>query len=416
MCFTRRRIPHIPQARIAGTVIPFRTTHRFLGLVLDGPRLTWRPHVHSLKASCLPRLDLMRALAGVKWGASRATLLRFYRIFIRSRIEYGCEVYGSASSSLLHHLEVVQNTALRIALGAFKSSPVTALLAESGLPSLDHKRRTLTVTTFHKLTASPHHSLHTLLSQHRPAPLPAPPLLRPHSPFITRALSFYATLSVSPPSFHPIAFLSPRGPWFSFSSFVSVSLPAPWTKADCPDRGRTLFLSLFHSVYRDYTSIFTDGSCVPSPASTSAAFYVPSLQVTTTWRLHPKVTILGAELFAIREGLAFALSSLPPHVPLALFTDSLTALRLLSAPRPRTHLSLCFAIHTLLLRLSSGGRLVRLQWVPSHVGISGNAIADRAANLAHSQLHPVAAPPDHSDTLSPPTADMRCPLAGPPDG
>ncbi len=69
----------------------------------------------------------MRALAGVKWGASRATLLHFYRAYIRSKIDYGCEVYGSASPTLLKQLEVVQNTALRIALGGFRSSPILAL-------------------------------------------------------------------------------------------------------------------------------------------------------------------------------------------------------------------------------------------------------------------------------------------------
>ena len=118
------------------------------------------------------------ALAGVKWGASRATLLHFYLAYIRSKIDYGCEVYGSASPALLQHLEVVQNTALRIALGAFRSSPIRALQAEAGLHSLDHRRNTRTLIAFHKTTSSPS-SLHTVLSQHQQLPLPAP-----HKPFL----------------------------------------------------------------------------------------------------------------------------------------------------------------------------------------------------------------------------------------
>ncbi|XP_050706946.1 uncharacterized protein LOC126992319 [Eriocheir sinensis] len=387
MCFTRRRIPAIPQAHLTGTVIPFRTTHRFLGLVLDDPRLTWRHHISDLRISCLPRLNLMRALAGVKWGADRVTLLHFYRAYIRSKIDYGCEVYGSASPTLLLQLQVVQNTALRIALGAFRSSPTLALQAEAGIPSLDHRRNTKTVTTFHRITSSPHSSLHTVLSQHRPDPLPAPQAFRAHTPFITRALSIYTSLSVTPPPFSPLAHLSPLGPWFPFPSFISLDLQSPWTKADCPHQGKALFLSLLSTKYKNTFFIFTDGSHIPSPPSTSAAVYLPALHTSTNWKLHPHTTILTAA------------TTLPPHQPVSLFTDSLTSLQLISTHKPHTHHTLCFAIHSLLAQLTSGGRRVHLQWVPSHSGIVGNTVADQAANLAHSHPQPIHRPPDHSDVL-----------------
>ena len=43
---------------------------------------------------------------------------------------------------------------------------------------------------------------------------------------------------------------------------------------------------------------------------------------------------------------------------------------------------------------------MHLQWVPSHVGVVGNTVADRAANLAHSHPHPINSPPDHTDLLT----------------
>ena len=79
--------------------------------------------------------DSLLATVGPHEGLdSRATLIRFYQAYISSKIDYGCEVYGSASPTLLKHLEVVQNTAFKIALGIFKSSPFMALQAEAGLP------------------------------------------------------------------------------------------------------------------------------------------------------------------------------------------------------------------------------------------------------------------------------------------
>ncbi|MPC89018.1 hypothetical protein E2C01_083946 [Portunus trituberculatus] len=142
----------------------------------------------------------MKSLAGVKWVADRCTLLHFYCIYIQSRLDYACEIYGAASQSLLHKLNVIQNSALRIALGACKSSPVCALQAEASLPSLSHRRSTFLVRTYTKLTSSPRcHAFHSLLLRHGREPLYGPLPYKAHTPFVDRALSFFATLRVTPP-------------------------------------------------------------------------------------------------------------------------------------------------------------------------------------------------------------------------
>ena len=43
------------------------------------------------------------------WGADRSVLLRLYRSFVRSRLEYGCAVFSSARKSYLKKLEPIQN-------------------------------------------------------------------------------------------------------------------------------------------------------------------------------------------------------------------------------------------------------------------------------------------------------------------
>ncbi|KAK3877974.1 hypothetical protein Pcinc_017376 [Petrolisthes cinctipes] len=52
---------------------------RFLGLLFD-KRLTWVPHLRTLKVSCLKALNLLRVLGHTSWGADRATLLRLYHV------------------------------------------------------------------------------------------------------------------------------------------------------------------------------------------------------------------------------------------------------------------------------------------------------------------------------------------------
>ena len=54
------------------------------------------------------------------WGADVQTALLFYKTYIRSILDYGCILYGSACNTLLKCLNVLQNTALRICLGSLE--------------------------------------------------------------------------------------------------------------------------------------------------------------------------------------------------------------------------------------------------------------------------------------------------------
>jgi len=57
-------------------------------------------------------------------------LKTIYVTLIRSVIDYGSVVYGSAAKTHLDKLEGIQAKALRICCGAYPSSPVSALQVE----------------------------------------------------------------------------------------------------------------------------------------------------------------------------------------------------------------------------------------------------------------------------------------------
>ena len=75
------------------------------------------------------------------WGADKKVLLRLYRSLIRSKLDYGCVVYGSARKSYLSKLDTIHNQGLRLALGAFKTSPINSLYIEANEPSLNLKTK-----------------------------------------------------------------------------------------------------------------------------------------------------------------------------------------------------------------------------------------------------------------------------------
>ena len=87
----------------------------------------------------------LKVLSHTSWGADRTTLLHLYRSLIRSKLDYGFILYGSARKSYLQMLDTVHNQGLRLELGAFRTSPVSSLNVEADEPSLWLRREKLSL-------------------------------------------------------------------------------------------------------------------------------------------------------------------------------------------------------------------------------------------------------------------------------
>ena len=81
-------------------------------------------------------LIFLQVLSSSDWGGDRIVLLNPYRSLIRSKLDYGSLVYGSARKSYLKSLDTIHHQGLRLALGAFRTSPIESLYAESNELSL----------------------------------------------------------------------------------------------------------------------------------------------------------------------------------------------------------------------------------------------------------------------------------------
>jgi len=94
-------------------------------------------------------------LCVTSWDADQQTLLHLYRSLIRSKLDYGCIVYGSARGSHLQMLDPMQNHALRLCLGAYRTSPSSSLCVLANEPPLYIQRRKLSIQYSLKLSSSP---------------------------------------------------------------------------------------------------------------------------------------------------------------------------------------------------------------------------------------------------------------------
>ena len=84
--------------------------------------LSFKKHISVPKMQCKEALNLTGVVAHLKWGGDRDTLLMIYRAIVRSKLDYGCIVYGIASNTNLQPLDSIHNSGLRLALGAFCTS------------------------------------------------------------------------------------------------------------------------------------------------------------------------------------------------------------------------------------------------------------------------------------------------------
>ena len=112
-----------PTLLLNGTPVPVVQETKFLGVVFDR-KLSFIPHIKHLKDKCTKALNLLRVLAHTSWGADQETLLHLYRSLIRSKLDYGWIVYLSARGSYLRMLDSIQNHALRLCLGAYRTSRI----------------------------------------------------------------------------------------------------------------------------------------------------------------------------------------------------------------------------------------------------------------------------------------------------
>jgi hypothetical protein len=88
----------------------------------------------------------MRLLTGTKWGTNSYTLCTMYFALIRSKNDYSCEVYNSASHTVTKLLDRIQHQSLRICTGSMKSASLASLQVEMG----EERRKSLIAKSYCK--------------------------------------------------------------------------------------------------------------------------------------------------------------------------------------------------------------------------------------------------------------------------
>jgi ribonuclease HI len=345
---------------------------KILGLTFD-KKMTWKTHINKLKSECNNRLNIIKTLSSLSWGSDRNCLLNTYRSIIRQKIDYGSVLYDSANIGALNSLESVQNTALRLSIGAFRTSPVNSILAESGEMPLKYRRRALSLIYTSKILSRP--DCPTYDDFMKQSVTDDEFNFRPslHQPFKIRVARYLKELNFTIPALYPIKLLTVP-PWEQPQMPINLEL----AENKKSDTAQYIYKNLFNELNygrENCKTYYTDGSVMDDKSGCA----VISSNNHYNYRLHDFSSIFTCEAIAILKTIELIEtdSNLVKHV---IYTDAKSCLMALQNPK-NSH-PLVLHIKQKIIDLLENHFRIELIWIPGHQGILGNEKADIEAKNA----------------------------------
>ncbi len=349
--FSRRPVPDNFSLIIDGECVKVKRTVKMLGVIFDS-RLTWKDHIEKISARCDGAINLLRLLCGTRWGAHQKQLLQIYYALIRSKLDYGAEVIGSASEKQKKKLQRVQATALRICLGAPRTTPTEAVLTEAGETPLNIRQEMLAAKYMFKCRQLANEAMinkETEPTWHE----------NTTTSYVSRTSRFSQSAGVDPKSI----------------ARLKVTHQPPWSKRD--HHPLTINQMLTN---QEYIKIFTDGA-VGNDGRAAAAFVIPELNVVSRHRVANNTSPTTCELVSISLAMKWIEASVFKGL-VEITTDSREALNAICSTTNFFEPTLVRCIQRSKSKAEENGTAVVFTWVKSHSGNVGNEWADREAKSA----------------------------------
>ncbi|MCG8430697.1 MAG: endonuclease/exonuclease/phosphatase family protein [Candidatus Omnitrophica bacterium] len=349
--------------------IPVQDQAKFLGVLFD-KKLSFIPQLKQVKQNAMSAMNVLKSISGTEWGADKDSMLRLYRSLVRSRLDYGSIVYGSARPSYLKMLDPVHHQGLRLCLGAYRTSPVESLYVAADEPSLQDRREKLSLQYCLNLRSHPDNPAFetvfhpALVEKFESSPNVIPPLGMRVKELFTEAKIDLSSIEEDPSPEIP--------PWLLRKPEINLEL-SELKKAETSAETYINNYEALKNKYSDHEHVFTDGSKDEDAVGAAAH----SSFGDSCCGLNPEASIFTAESKAIEMALDRIASS--HHSKFVIFSDSLSCLLALRG----LNLKIQSTIRILqkLNTLSDQGKKVSFCWIPSHIGIDGNENVDELAKV-----------------------------------
>lgn len=373
------------QFHLKNSPIPICENLRVLGMIFDN-KMRWNSHIKKLKSTCKIRMNIIKTLSHHTWGAKTKSLITIYKSLILSQIQYGAQIYITAKENLLKTLDPIHNEGIRLSIGAFRTSPIDSILCYAGELPLNLLREKELLNYGIKRKSTPNHIGHNNFFNDKTTNL----IFSIKNPVLSIQDIFFQLinkLTIHTSVKNKITY--PNHPTWLWKIKVNTEL----LQLNKHDTNPNIITSQFYEVIQDkfshFEKIYTDAS----KSTQGVGFSTIQINITLLHKLPPETSIFSAETQAIYEAIILANTINSNHI--LILSDSLSALLALQNPLHPNEIT-----QNIQLIFKSTTKNIEFMWVPSHIGITGNEMADKAADLATKIIH-------HPTIFDLPTNDIK---------
>ena len=397
-----------PNLTVCGKTIPYNECPKFLGVHLDRS-LAFQKHVEYTTKKVEQRCRVLACLASKEWGWRKKHLRQVYITTQRTVLDYAASAWQPwLSNTSMNKLETAQNAALRLVTGQYRSTPVEALRKEAGVESYKvHSKKILATASEKADRLDSNHPKY--LAKNPPSPpthrskvrsswrrevnmlegelpstgaakqkIPSPfsqPWANPDSPR-KGSWTIFRDIPEMPPQHEDQQ--SIVGP----SIFSTWANTTPWNSEHHDTGNKAIVEQIVRKLdsYDINTTIYTDGSCTSGISDGGSAVIITTgtarnpVEIERIMKKGGKFTCSYEEEKRAMIDAVMWMQENQKHDDTIICSDSLSLLIAIDSNTADTQ--------EIRDRLNTLNGRTFIHWVPSHINIPGNEIADRAAKEA----------------------------------
>lgn len=335
---------------INGTSIIECNRMKMLGITITN-HLSLVSHYKIKKQETQKNLNLLKIFTHKYGGAHPGTMMNIFKSLIKTKISFAYEITNHKTKSITNIIQQIKNNGIRTCLGLTKTTPVPALLAEAGekTAELDIIEKTLKYIA-RKINKNSkigndiknNKSLDTLNR-------------------LVQEYSFIKNMATQ-------KFINKTE-----NLQVNINLNKQ-SKKEFNQTEIKLALKEELNKYHDYEKIYTDGSKKDNICA--IGIYYPKKEIEMGAKLINEVSIKTTECIAIKEALQFAIANQINNV--LIMTDSMSTC--ISIKKTEIKNSGKYYENTILDIASKNPKTkIIIMWIPAHIDIHGNEMADKIA-------------------------------------